>query len=146
MIVECLFYIKVKWFSLCTRFFCAVKNSNAFYCLWNSCQQVLCREWTEQVNADHTNLASFLHQVINCFTCCFCYRTHTYNKLFCVFCTIVAKEVVFAPSNLRYSLHIPLYNTWDFAIVFIRGFAVSKECFRVFSHTARNWSFGAHCT
>ena len=66
--IEAVNNIEEQRFAVCARFFCSVENGNALCSGRNCCQEVLCREWTIQVNCNETNFLAFLGEVVDNFT------------------------------------------------------------------------------
>ena len=144
--VEAVFYVKIQRFAVCTRFFCTVKNCNAFCSLRYSCQEMFSRERTIQVYRNQTNFFAVCYQVVDSFTSSFSYRTHSDDYAFSIFSTIVVEQAVVTSCNLIDFVHIFFYDSRNCIIERIARFSVLEEVIRVFSHTASNRFVRTECT
>ena len=71
--IETIFYVQIQRFAVSSRFFCTIQNSNTFCSLRYSCQEMLSRERTIQVNRYQTNFFTLACQIIDCFASSFGY-------------------------------------------------------------------------
>ena len=146
VIVESRLNIEVQWFALSSWFLSTVKYSNALNCSRNSLLDSLNREWTVEVNCYHTNFLTLLYEVIDSFASWLCCRTHQYDNVFCIFCTIIVKQMVFTTCNLADFSQVLLYNLWDCIVIAVRSLTVCEECFWILSCTTSNRTFRSKCT
>ena len=136
VIVESRLNVEVQWLTLCTWLLSTVKNSDALNCSWDSLLQEVNREWTEEVNCNHTDLLALLVQVVDSLTSWLCSRTHQDDDVLSILSTIVVEEVILTTSDLSHLLAVLLYNLRDCIIVSVRSLTVCEECLRVLSSTA----------
>ena len=144
--IEAVLNIQVQRFTVSTRFLSSVENSDTLSSLRNSCQEVLSRERTIQVNSNQTYLFALSCEVVDYFADSFCYRTHSDDYAVCIFSTIVIEQAILAASDFRNLFHVFFYDSRNCFIVSVARFTVSEECIRVFSHTTSNWLFWSQCT
>ena len=117
--VEAVFNVKIQRFTVSTRFFSTVKNCDSLSSLRYSSQEVFSRERTIQVYGNHTHFFTVGCQVVDCFTGCFRYRTHCDNHAFCIFCSVVIEQTVFATCNLGNFIHVFFYDSRNSFIVVV---------------------------
>ena len=145
-IIECTLYIQVQWFTFCTRLFCAVKHSNSLYCLRNSSQQVLYREWTIQVYRNHSHFLAFFHLVVNHLASSFASRSHQNDDVLCILCTIIREDMIFTSCQIRDLFQVAFNYIWNIVIMLVTCFTMCKEGLWVFSGTTCYRAFGCQCT
>ena len=135
-IVECALDIKVQRLTLCTRLLGTVEHCDTLNSLWNCCQQVLDREWTVEMNSDHTHLLALRHQVVDSLASSFCGRTHQDDDVLRILCTIVIEEVMLTAGNLGQLIEV-VFNNFRYILVGrVACFTVCEEGLRVLGSTA----------
>ena len=142
MIVEGFLHIEVERFAVSTRFFRAIKHSDAVCRLGHSSKEVLHREWTIEVYAHETHLFTLLFaEIVDGFARSFSGRTHEDNHAIGFGVTIIVEETILATCDARDFVHVFFYNFRHSLVEGVATFAVSKESFGVFSHTASHRTF-----
>ena len=117
--VEAVFYVEVQRFAIGARFFCTVEYGNLLGSLRNGSKEMLGRERTVQVNGNQTNLFAVGNEVVDSFAGSFRYRTHSDDYAFCIFCTVVIEQTVFAACDLGNFVHVFFYDSRNCFIVVI---------------------------
>ena len=97
------------------HFLAAVPKTSLGY----SSQEVFSRERTIQVYGNHTYFFAVCYQVVDSFAGSFSYRTHCDNYAFCIFCTVVIEQTVFAACDLGNFVHVFFYDSRNCFIVVI---------------------------
>src|SRR5574344_327977 len=134
-IIICTLYIQIQWFTFSSRFLCTVEYCNTLNRSRNRCQQMFYREWTIQVNTDHTYFFAISVQVINSLASCLRSRTHQDDHAVGVFSSIVREQVIFTTCAFTYFAKIFLYNFRNLVIIFVGCLTVCEECLRILSST-----------
>ena len=142
--VEAVLDVHVERFAIGTRFLGTVEYGNALGCLGHSCQEVLGRERTVEVNSYQTDLFALGAQVVDHFADGFCYRAHSDDDAFCFGVAVVVEQTVVAAGDFADLLHVVFYDFRNGVIEAVAGFAVLEEVVRVFGHTTCNRSHGVH--
>jgi len=142
--VEAVFNIHVKRFAVGTRFLSTVEHGNAFGCLGHSCQEVLGRERTVEVNCYQTYFFALGTQVVDNFTDSFGYRTHGDDDTVGFGVTIVIEQTVIAASDFADLLHVVFHDGRNGFVEAVARFTMLEEVVGVFSHTTGNRSHGVH--
>ncbi len=144
--VESVANVKIKRFAFCSGLFGSVENGYTFngrrYCF----KEMLCRERTVQVYANHTYLLAICIEVVDCLAGSFGSRAHENNHTVCVFSAIVAEQFVFTSGDLRNFFHVFFHDTGNCIIVFVANLTVCEESFRILGHASCHWVFGRKCT
>ena len=145
-VIESALHIEVQWLTLCTWFLSTIEYSDTLNSLWNSCKQVLNREWTIEVYSYHTNLLALRHEVIDSLTSSFSCRTHQDNDVLSILSTIVIEEVMLTTSDLCELIEIVFNNLWYVLICRVTCLTVCEEGLWVLCSTTYYWAFWCHCT
>ena len=138
VIVKCALNVKIQWLTFSSWLLSTVKNSNALNCSRKSLLKEVNREWTIQMNCNHTNLLTLLNKIVDSLACSFCSRTHQYDNVLSILCTIVVEQVIFTTCDRRDLTKVILNNSRNFIIVFVASLTVCEECLRILSSTACN--------
>ena len=146
VVVESRLNVEVQWLTLCTWLLSTVENSDTLNCSWDSLLQEVNREWTVEVNCNHTNLLALLVQVVDSLASWLCSRTHQDDDVLSILSTIVVEEVILTASDLSHLLAVLLYNLRDCIVVRVASLTVSEECLWVLSGTASNRTLRSQST
>ena len=76
----------------------------------------------------------------------FCYRTHSDNYAFCIFCTVVIEQTILAACDFGNLVHVFLNDSRNCFIVVVARFTVLEEVVRIFGHTTGNRVHRVQCT
>ena len=101
----------------------AVHNGNLGNSGRNSIQEMLYREWTEQMNCNHTNLLALAIEVINSLNQSLVQGTHSDNYALCIRCAIVIEYMVLTAGNLCQVSHSLLNQVRHSLIILIYSLA-----------------------
>ena len=82
-------HIEVEWFTLSSGLLGTVEYSYALYSSRNRSQQMLHRERTIEMNANHTDLLAVSVQVVDSLAGCFGSTTHQDDHAVCILSSIV---------------------------------------------------------
>ena len=145
-LLECILNIEIERFAVSAWLFGAVKHADTFNRSWKSLLEVFEREWTVEMNIDHTELVALLCLVVDNLLDSLASRTHTDDDVLCVRCTIVGEWAVGTASNLRDLVHIVAYDVCYLVVVRVAALAVSEEHIWVLSHTTHNRAHRRECT
>ena len=142
--VEAVFNIHIKRFAVSTRFLRTIEYGNALGSLRYSCQEVLGRERTVEVNSYQTYFFALSTQVVDNFADSLCYRTHSDDDAISFGITIVIEQTIVAASDFADLLHVVFHDGRNCIIEAVARFTMLEEVVGVFSHTTCYRSHGVH--
>ncbi len=145
-IVEGILDVEVQRLAVGSGLLGAVQNGNLLDGLGNSSQQVLHRERTIEVYADHTYLLAVGVQVVDSLAGSVGSRTHEDNHAVGILGSVVREQVILTTGNLGELAQILLNNLGNCIVVGVAGLTVCEEGLGVLSSTASDRTLGAHST
>ena len=146
LVVEGILHVKIERFAAGTGFLRAVEHGNLLAGLGHCGEEVLDREGTVEVNADHADLLALGVEIVNGFASSLGDRTHADDDTFCIVCTIVTEEFIFTTGDFGNGSHILLHDGGYGVIVGVANFAVCEEGFGILSHASGDRMFGREGT
>ena len=144
-LLECILNIEVERFAVSAWLLGAVKHADTLNRSWKSLLEVFEREWTVEVNIDHTELVALLCLVVDNLLDSLASRTHTDDDVLCVRRTIVGEWAIGTASDLRDLVHIVANDVSNLVVVWVAALAVSEEHVWVLSHTTHNRTHRREC-
>ena len=111
--IECSTNILIQWLTKSTRLLGTVENCNLFYSRWNSLQEMVYGEWTEEMNCNRTNLLTLSVEEINTLLKCLVNGTNSDYYALSILGTIVIKNMMLTAGNLGHLAHSFFHELWQ---------------------------------
>ena len=88
---QCCNNIQVQWLAKWSRLFCSVKYRNSLNCIRDRINQSLSTEWSVKTNLDNSDFLACCCQVIDCLLDRITDRSHCYDHMLGICCSIIVK-------------------------------------------------------
>ena len=137
-VVECALNVEIQRLTLSSWLLCTVEHGNALAALWYGSDEVLYRERTIEVNADHTNLLALLEQVVDSLAGSLGGRTHEDDNVLSILSTIVVEEVILTTGDLRDLAKVVFNYLRHLVVVLVASLTMGEECLGVLGSTTSN--------